>query len=296
MSKTTRPHGRASVASPEEGVTPAPARLDRIDALRGAALLWMAAFHGCFDLANWKLLQANFYTDPLWTTQRTLILSTFLLCAGAGQAIATAQGQTWARFGRRWAQIVGCALLVSAGSWFMFPHSYISFGVLHGMAVMLIVARCTAPLGAWLWPLGAVAVALPQVISDPWFDTRLTNWIGLVTHKPITEDFVPVLPWLGVMWWGLAGTQWLLAHRPTWLCSRGAADRQIQGGDLRAQAGGLVQGDARKGASSSDNHALAWRVLVTLGRWSLTFYMVHQPVMLALLAGGLWAISGQLPH
>jgi len=288
MSKTTRPHGRASVASPEEGVTPAPARLDRIDALRGVALIWMAAFHFCFDLANWKLLQANFYTDPLWTTQRTLILSTFLLCAGAGQAIATAQGQTWARFGRRWAQIVGCALLVSAGSWFMFPHSYISFGVLHGMAVMLIVARCTAPLGAWLWPLGTLAVALPQVVSDAWFDTRLTNWIGLVTHKPITEDFVPVLPWLGVMWWGLAGTQWLLAHRPAWLRSEAGQDRQNQGGQ--------TQQVPQQVRASSDNHGLAWRVLVTLGRWSLTFYMVHQPLMLGLLAAVLWVTSGYLPH
>src|SRR3990167_8853619 len=53
-------------------------RFDRLDRLRGLALLWMAAFHFCFDLANWRLIQANFYADPLWTTQRTCILSLFL--------------------------------------------------------------------------------------------------------------------------------------------------------------------------------------------------------------------------
>ena len=65
----------------------------------------------------------------------------FLLGAGAGQAVAIDAGQTWARFWRRWAQIAGCALLVSLGSLQMFPHSWISFGVLHGMAVMLILLR-----------------------------------------------------------------------------------------------------------------------------------------------------------
>ena len=126
---------------PHQPHQPDQTRLDRLDALRGFALVWMAAFHFSFDLANERLIDANFYTDPLWTTQRTCILSLFLLCAGAGQAVATDQGQSWARFWRRWAQIVGCAALVSAGSAFMFPNRWISFGVLHGMAEMLIVAR-----------------------------------------------------------------------------------------------------------------------------------------------------------
>ena len=56
-------------------------------------------------------------------------------------------------------------------------------------------------IGLGLGLLGLLlAVLLPQLVQHPFFDTRLTNWIGLVTHKPITEDFVPVLPWLGVMW------------------------------------------------------------------------------------------------
>lgn len=227
-------------------------RFDRLDALRGGALVWMAVFHFCFDLSHARLIDANFYRDPVWTTQRTLILSMFLLCAGAGQAIATAQGQTWGRFGRRWAQIAACAVLVSAGSYLMFPQSYIYFGVLHGMAVMLIIARLTAPLGSWLWPLGLLAIGMPFAWTDPWFDTRLTSVLGLVTHKPLTEDYVPILPWLGVMWWGLAATRWLLARHPSWLASN-------------AQPGTLQRG------------------LSLLGRWSLTFYMLHQPLLIGAL-------------
>jgi uncharacterized membrane protein len=231
-------------------------RFDRLDTLRGLALVWMAVFHFCFDLSHVGLLQANFYVDTLWTTQRTVILSIFLLCAGAGQAIATAQGQRWSRFWKRWAQIVACALAVSVGSWWMFPQSYIYFGVLHGMAVMLIIARLSAPLGPWLWPLGLLVLVLPQWFSHAWFDTRLTSVFGLVTQKPITEDFVPLVPWLGVMWWGMAATQWLLRHKPGTL-----ATPLPVGGRLRQPQ----------------------RTLSFLGQWSLTFYMVHQPALLGAL-------------
>lgn len=59
-----------------------------------------------------------------------------------------------------------------------------------------------------------------------------------------------MLPWLGVMWWGVAAGQWVLAHRREWLT--GALPRAL-------------------------------RPLATLGRWSLSFYMVHQPVLIGLL-------------
>lgn len=229
-------------------------RFARLDALRGAAIVWMAAFHFCFDLNHFGFIRQNFYTDPFWTWQRTCIVSTFLFCAGVGQAIALDQGRGGPRFTpgfwRRWSQVAACALLVTAGSYLMFPRSYISFGVLHGIAVALIVMRLTAGFGAWLWLLGLAAFILPQLVQSAWFDTRATNWIGLVTHKPVTEDWVPLLPWMGVMWWGLAAGQWTLAHRRTWITGALAA---------------------------------ALQPLATLGRWSLSFYMVHQPVLIGLL-------------
>jgi uncharacterized membrane protein len=227
-----------------------PERFDRLDAFRGAAIVWMAVFHFCFDLDHFGFLQADFHGDRVWTWQRTAIVTGFLLAVGAGQAVAVAQGQSAARFWRRWAQVAGCALLVSLGSWWMFPASWISFGVLHGIAVLLVVVRWTTGLGAWRWPLGALAIVLPWLVAHPFFDTRATNWVGLVTRLPVTEDYVPVLPWLGVAWWGAAGTDWLLARRRATL------------------AGPLARPLAP---------------LAVLGRWSLSFYMVHQPVLIGLV-------------
>ena len=232
-------------------VAAAPAsRFERLDALRGLAVVWMALFHFGFDLAYFRITQQNFYADPFWTGQRSAIVTLFLLCAGVGQAVAFEQGQVWPRFWRRWLQIAACALLVSLGSWWIFPRSFVSFGVLHGLAAMLLIVRLSSGWGVWLWPLGLAALLLPLGFAHPFFDSRATNWVGLVTRRPITEDFVPLLPWLGVMWWGLAAGRWMLANRRPWLT-----------GPLPA---GL-------------------RPLAALGRWSLVFYMLHQPVLIGLI-------------
>ncbi|MFT7772711.1 DUF1624 domain-containing protein [Roseateles sp.] len=220
-------------------------RYDRLDALRGLAIVWMAVFHFGFDLNHFGWIRQDFYRDPVWTWQRTCIVSLFLFCAGGGQAFAVLAEQGAGRFWKRWVQVAGCALLVSAGSWFMFPNSWISFGVLHGIAVMLLLLR----LGMSRLPnvallvLAVLAIAAPRLVQDAFFDTRWTNWVGLITHKPITEDYVPVLPWLGITLVGFVATR---ARPQIW-------------------AGG------------------APRPLAVLGRWSLSFYMLHQPVLIGVL-------------
>lgn len=242
-------------------------RYAAIDLLRGLAMVWMTLFHFGFDLQHAGLLQANFYTDPFWTLQRTAIVTLFVFCAGLGQSIAAQQGQNWSRFWKRWWQIAGCALLVSAGSWFMFPLSFIYFGILHGMALMLIVARCLAGAGRLLWLLGAVALALPWLaaqIHAAWpglefLNGRAFNWLGLISRKPITEDYAPLFPWLGVMCFGLAAGQWVLQHHVKAL----------------ERVNGLL---ARGGRTSP------LRGLALLGRWSLSYYMLHQPVLLGALS------------
>jgi uncharacterized membrane protein len=99
--------------------------------------------------------------------------------------------------------------------------------------------------------LGALAIALPLLWRHELFNPPWLSWVGLVARKPLTEDYVPLLPWLGVMLCGMAAGQWLLAH-----------------------ARGVLSGPLPRAACG-----LAW-----LGRWGLSFYMVHQPVFIGLLA------------
>jgi uncharacterized membrane protein len=241
-------------------------RFSALDALRGLAMVWMTVFHLSFDTSHAGLTQQDFYRDPLWTWQRVAIVSLFLFCAGFGQAVATAQGQSWGRFWRRWVQVAGCAALVTLGSWWMFPQSFIYFGILHGMALMLIVVRLSATWGRWLWLTGALAIASKFIAAyalSTWasglfvhaMNASSLNWLGWITQLPITEDYAPVFPWLGLMWWGAATGAW-------WM--------------------------PRLGSNGRNPMPWAGRALAVLGRWSLSYYMLHQLVLIGLVSGVVW--------
>lgn len=236
------------------------ARFASIDTLRGLAVVWMTAFHFCFDLSHFGYWPQDFLGDSFWTIQRTVIVSLFLFCTGISQAIAWEQKQSWRHFWRRWVQVAAAALLVSAGSYLIFPESFIYFGVLHGIAIMQLLGRCTVCWGKWLWLAGSIALTLPwlapPLLTGPWqdyapyFNGRALNWLGWISTKPRTEDYVPLLPWLGVIWWGSAAGTWALEQHPTWL---------------------------------RWSITTPFSVLPLLGRWSLTYYLLHQPVLMGLL-------------
>jgi uncharacterized membrane protein len=217
-----------------------------LDTLRGIAIAAMVAYHFGFDLQYFKLIDANPYESPWWIAARTCILSSFLFLSGFSFVLAQDRQRAPGAFWRRWLQLAGCALLVSAGSYAMFPRSFIYFGVLHAIAVMWLLSLLYRPAG--ISGISSVILALlaPYFIQHPVFDSRWLNWTGLVTHKPVTEDYVPLLPWIGMFWLGM------LAYR----------------------------------AAALRGHILSFASFAPLakaGQWPLTIYMLHQPLLIGAL-------------
>jgi uncharacterized membrane protein len=51
--------------------------------------------------------------------------------------------------------------------------------------------------------LGSLLVLAGITLQHPLFDQPGLQWVGLMTHKPITEDYVPLLPGFGVFLLGM---------------------------------------------------------------------------------------------
>jgi uncharacterized membrane protein len=224
-------------------------RIGGLDALRGLAIVAMIAYHFCFDLRYFGITRSDFEHDWRWLAARTLILSSFLLIAGASAVLAQRRPLPLARALRHVAVIAGAALLVSAGSWLMFPRSYIWFGVLHAIAAALLLARPLIERPALAAIAGVAVIAAGVTFANPAFDNRALGWLGFMTAKPVTEDYVPLFPWAGVLFVGITAGHWL----------------------VRTRFAALAPLARLPGA------------LRSLGRHSLIVYLVHQPLMIGML-------------
>ena len=228
-------------------------RLAIVDVLRGFAVAQMIVYHFIYELNHFGWLHLRMLSDQPWVGWRTAIVTQFLLLVGVGLVLRTSFKPGLADFWRRWAQVAGAAALVSIGSAAVFGPRFIWFGILHFIAAALMLARPLVRVGPLNLIIGLAVIAFGLLYANPMFNDTPANIIGLVTKKPKTEDYVPLLPWLGVVLIGAGlGSIW---QRRAWAVA--PAFRRIN--------------DAPP------------RTLLLLGTWALTVYLVHQPILLGVL-------------
>ncbi|WP_299637865.1 heparan-alpha-glucosaminide N-acetyltransferase [Devosia sp.] len=231
-------------------------RYQLLDSLRGVAILAMIVFHVAWDLYYFGYSPVDVTTDLGWVIFQKSILSSFLLLVGAGLVLAHGNGIRWRKFWRRFAVLVAGALLVTAGTYWMFPDFFVFFGVLHAIALFSLMGLAFLRLPSWLVAgIGVAVIAANFLYNDPVFATRELGWIGFWPTSPPTSDVVPIFPWFGVVLLGIAGMRLVLAS---------------------PLAGRLEQ--------AYSNEPVA-RGLAFIGRWSLAIYIVHQPLIIGLLWG-----------
>jgi uncharacterized membrane protein len=228
-------------------------RLPGVDALRGFAVAQMIVYHFIYDLDHFGWLDIAMTRDQPWTGWRTAIVTQFLLLVGVSLVLRDAMRPSWRDFWRRWVQIAAAAALVSAGSLVIFGPRFIWIGILHFVAIALILVRLLLPLARTNLLLGAAAVVAGLLLRHEAFDAMATSWIGFAAHKPGTEDYVPLFPWIGVTLIGAAlGAAW--------------------------QRHGFVVPPALRALNAAPPRWLVW-----LGTWSLTVYLLHQPLLFSVL-------------
>ena len=173
-------------------------RAQAIDVARGAALVAMIVYHACWFATDADLVALDLRAMGWHLFQRSIAASFFLL-VGVGLALARPTGR---RPRARIARIAACALLVTATSVVLDPRRVVTFGILHNIAVSSLLALPALRLGVWNALLGAVLVVLGAFVSLP--GHPLLDWTGLGGHAGPAFDFQPLLPWLGVVLWGVA--------------------------------------------------------------------------------------------
>lgn len=237
-------------------------RLPFFDVLRGVALVAMTIYHFTWDLEFYGWLLPGTIQQFGWVFFARCIASSFLFLVGISLVLAHGDGVRWQPFWKRFAQVALAAAAITAATYVAFPQTFIFFGILHAIALFSILGLAFVRIG---WPLTAACAAGILLIwltveLEP-FSHPLLWWTGLGPTIRQSNDYVPLFPWFAATLFGMAFVR--LALSRGWLEAIGkiGTPPPIQ------------------------------RPLTFIGRHSLVYYLLHQPILLGIL----WVVAALFP-
>lgn len=226
-------------------------RIWELDALRGLCILGMVAVHAVFDAVELFGLLSWEY-PPIFLLVKNWGSVVFLLLSGISATLGRHSV-------RRGLIVLGCGMVITAVTvagavlGLVDGGMTIVFGILHCLGFCMLLWHFFRRLPGWaLAVAGAVAVAAGWGIASVTVPFLWLIPLGLTPAGFASADYFPLLPNLGWFLLGAALGKKLYAEKRT---------RFPEGGASRISV--LFQ---------------------ACGRHSLTIYMLHQPVILAVLA------------
>jgi uncharacterized membrane protein len=233
-------------------------RFWEVDAARGVAIIMMIVYHSTYDLHTLGGYDIQ-STTGLWALFADVTASLFLFLVGISLAISRARTSLtgWRLFGKYLARglrifaygVVLTVIFLALGM------GVVAFGILHLIGISIILAypflklRFTnLVLGTLIFAAGQYILALDHYSQSFWLLP-----FGVVPEGVIMPDYRPLLPWFGIVLIGLF-------------------------------FGNVVYGDGSWPAVMEDKAPVPARPLLPLGRNSLFIYLIHQPILIALLA------------
>ena len=227
-----------------------------MDAARGVAIVMMVVYHLMYDLNNFGGYGIE-STTGFWARFADATAGAFLFLVGISLAIsysrAGARRGLFGKYLRRGLRIFayGMALTVV---FLALGLGVIAFGILHLIGVSIILAY---PLLRYRFANLILSVSL---IGVGWYMqaqgvSSESPWLlplGVVPENLPMPDYRPLLPWFGVVLLGLF-------------------------------AGNVLYGGGKRPAGVPKKAPLVAKPLAPLGRNSLFIYLIHQPVLVALL-------------
>ncbi len=234
-----------------ETLAAAPRRIEALDAARGLALIAMATYHFTWDFEFFGYLEPGTATHGWLKVYARGIASSFLFLAGFSLVLAHYPAIRGRSFAKRLAVIVAAALAITVATAIAVPEGMIFFGILHAIAAGSLIGLAFVRLPPLVTlAAAAAAIALPNLYRSEIFDAPPLLFVGLSQHLPRSNDYVPLLPWIGALLIGIAVARVALSR-------------------------GWLQGLSRLPGGPG------WLRLA--GRHSLIVYLLHQPVLIAVV-------------
>ncbi|MFT6631535.1 MAG: putative membrane protein [Bacteriovoracaceae bacterium] len=164
-------------------------RYELLDYLKALAVILMVVFHFCYDLNAFKFIDIQIRKDLFWKIQPKIIITLFFISVGAGLCVVHLEKIQWRKFLFRFTKLATMALLISIGTYFIFPRQWIYFGTLHNIAISSLLV-----LPFLRYPTVSVLVGISLIIPSAFYG--YTYPFIKLGHKAF--DHIELFPWLGL--------------------------------------------------------------------------------------------------
>jgi uncharacterized membrane protein len=231
-------------------------RFWEVDAARGIAIIMMIVYHCTYDLDTLGGYHIQSTTGYL-ALFADVTAGLFLFLVGISLAISRTRTSLtgWRLFGKylaRGLRILAYGMVLTI-IFLALGMGVVAFGILHLIGFSIILAYPFLSLRLTNLVLGTVIFVAGQYVlaQDLYSQSFWLLPFGVVPEGVMMPDYRPLLPWFGVVLIGLFFGNVVYGGRP---------------------------------AVPEDKAPVLARPLLPLGRNSLFIYLIHQPIIIALLA------------
>ena len=177
-----------------------------LDLMRGIAIIMMIAFHFIYDLNTFGFTEIPLFTHWMGIAWRCLIVFLFLSAVGVSLVFAHSKVIQYRKFLKRLLYLGIAALLVSFGTFIMFPDGWVYFGILHLIWVSSIFA-----LAFVNHPKTSLLIAF-LILTGIIFDQPNLEFLSNIFEPYLPSgsvDYYPLFPWVSFVFIGI-----FLGHNP----------------------------------------------------------------------------------
>lgn len=237
-------------------------RFWEVDSLRGLAIVMMVVFHFIFDLNYFGIYSFDIHSGFLWWLAR-ITASMFIFLVGLSLSLSYArttllnrnitEKELFLKYLKRGLKIFAYGLLITAVTYIFMGDGFIVFGILHFIGIAIILEYVFIKRKYINLFLGFAFIAAGIFLMSFRFDFYGLLWLGFIPNNFYTVDYFPLLPWLGIVSFGILLGNTLYEKYV----------RQFKLPDLSSN--------------------LIVKISSFLGKHSLLIYLIHQPIIILLL-------------
>lgn len=239
-------------------------RIPEIDTFRTLALALMIIYHLIYDLDQWTNAALDVDT-PFWFVIGKAAAILFIFLSGFSSGLSKRPVKNGLR-------VLFFGMIITVVTYVAFPEQYIRFGILHFLGVMMLLYPLVQKLpNSVLITLSVITIAIGFYIKDQVVNTPLLLPLGLMYTGFSTMDFYPLFPYSGVTLLGILYYRYFTHSKNLIATSLHANSKSKHEPNIEAK---MLH---RKRAAAP--------VFTWISRHSLSIYLIHQPILLAIIFG-----------